>query len=294
MKIGVMVTVTEKSSEIAQLAQRMEVLGFESVWVPEHPIIPVHIHARFPNSADGRVPESYAYWADPFIALTAAAAATTTLKLATGICLPSERDAIVTAKVVASLDLLSKGRVILGVGGGALREETEIMGTKFPLRWKRLRETVEAMKELWTKKEASYQGEFVDFPPVKSYPKPYQKPHPPVLLGAHGPKALARVARYCEGWVPFGVPPEAAREAIATITRLAQEAGRNLQTPDVTIMIPPENESLSLDLIRQYRDAGVNRLVIFSQLLLEGTAEQRQIVAHLEQLASAVEKAQKG
>ncbi len=293
MKIGVMVTVTEKNSEIAQLAQRIEALGFESVWVPEHPIIPVHIYARFPNSADGQVPESYAYWADPFVALTAAATATTTLKLATGICLPPERDALVTAKVVASLDLLSKGRVILGVGGGALREETEIMGTKFGLRWKRLRETVEAMKELWTKEEASYQGEFVRFPPVKSYPKPYQKPYPPVLLGAHGPKGLARVARYCEGWVPFGVSPEAARESIATFTQLAREAGRNLQTFDVTIMITPENGSLSLDLIRQYRDAGVNRLVLFSQLLLEGSGEMKQILTHLEQLASVVEKAQK-
>ena len=134
MNIGVAVTVTEKVADVMQIAQRAEALGFESLWVPEHPIIPVHIPTPFPNSPDGRVPESYAHWADPFVALTAVAAVTTRLKLATGICLVPERDPLVTAKVVASLDVLSQGRVILGVGGGALREETEIMGTKFGLR----------------------------------------------------------------------------------------------------------------------------------------------------------------
>jgi alkanesulfonate monooxygenase SsuD/methylene tetrahydromethanopterin reductase-like flavin-dependent oxidoreductase (luciferase family) len=138
--------------------------------------------------------------------------------------------------VVASLDVLSQWRVILGVGGGALKEETEIMGTAFHMRWKRLRDNVEAMKELWTKDEASYDGELVRFPALRSYPRPYQKPHPPVLFGAHGPKALARVARYCEGWVPFDISQDDARAAIATIRRLASDAGRRLDTPDVTIM----------------------------------------------------------
>src|SRR6516165_701227 len=167
MNIGLTLSVTERVGDVVWIVQQAEALGFESIWVAEHPAIPVS-YAHFPNSADGRVPELWAHWPDPFVSLAAAAAVTSRLKLATGICLLPERDPIVTAKVVASLDVLSQGRVILGVGGGAL-------------------------KELWTREEAGYQGELVRFPPVRSYPKPYQRPHPPVLLGAHGPKALARV-----------------------------------------------------------------------------------------------------
>ena len=259
MNIGLTLSVTERIPDVVWIARQAEALGFESIWVAEHPAIPVS-YAHFPNSADGRVPELWAHWPDPFVSLAAAAAVTSRLKLATGICLLPERDPIVTAKVVASLDVLSQGRVILGVGGGALREETEIMGTRFGMRWKRLRENVEAMKELWTREEAGYEGELVRFPPVRSYPKPYQRPHPPVLLGAHGPKALARVARYCEGWVPFGVSPDDARQAIATIRRLASEAGRRLDRLDVTIMTGLDG--FSLELLQRYRDAGVNRLVV--------------------------------
>jgi probable F420-dependent oxidoreductase len=259
MNIGLTLSVTERVADVVWTARQAEALGFESIWVAEHPMIPVN-YTHFPNSADGRVPELWAHWPDPFVSLAAAAAVTSRLKLATGICLLPERDPIVTAKVIASLDVLSQGRVILGVGGGALREETEIMGTRFGMRWKRLRENVEAMKELWTREEAGYEGELVRFPPVRSYPKPYQRPHPPVLLGAHGPKALARVARYCEGWVPFGVSPDDARQAIATIRRLASEAGRQLDRLDVTIMTGLDG--FSLELLQRYSDAGVNRLVV--------------------------------
>ena len=259
MKIGLTLSVTERIPDVIWIARQAEALGFESIWVAEHPAIPVN-YKHFPNSADGRVPEMWARWPDPFVSLAAAAAVTSRIKLATGICLLPERDPIVTAKMVASLDVLSQGRVILGVGGGALKEETEIMGTAFGKRWKRLRENVEAMKELWTKEEASYEGELVRFPALRSYPKPYQKPHPPVLLGARGPKALARVARYCEGWLPFGISADDAKQAIATITRLASEAGRRLDRPDVTIMAGLGG--LSLDLLQRYREAGVNRYVV--------------------------------
>jgi probable F420-dependent oxidoreductase len=280
MNIGLTLSVTERIPDVVWIARQAEALGFESIWVAEHPAIPVN-YTHFPNSADGRVPELWAHWPDPFVSLAAAAAVTSRIKLATGICLIPERDPIVTAKVVASLDVLSQGRVILGVGGGALREETEIMGTAFGKRWKRLRENVEAMKELWTKEEARYDGELVRFPPLRSYPKPHQKPHPPVLLGAHGPKALARVARYCEGWVPFGISPDDARTAIATITRLASEAGRRLDQPDVTIMIRPDG--LNTELLQRYQEAGVNRLVV----------PLPEIPKDLARLAAIVEQAQK-
>jgi probable F420-dependent oxidoreductase len=280
MNIGVTLSVTERVADVVWTARQAEALGFDSIWVAEHPMIPVK-YEHFPNSADGKVPELWAHWPDPFVSLAAAAAVTSRIKLATGICLLPERDPILTAKVVSSLDVLSQGRVILGVGGGALKEETEIMGTAFPRRWKRLRENVEAMKELWTKEEARYDGEVVRFPPVRSYPKPFQKPHPPVLLGAHGPKALARVAMYCNGWVPFGVSPDDARQAIATITRLAAEAGRRLDSLDVTIMIGVDG--LNIELLKKYQEAGVDRLVVpFPQVTKE-----------LTRLAETVQQAQK-
>jgi probable F420-dependent oxidoreductase len=280
MNIGLTLSVTERVADVVWTARQAEALGFESIWVAEHPMIPVN-YVHFPNSADGRVPEPWAHWPDPFVSLAAAAAVTSRIKLATGICLIPERDPIVTAKVVASLDVLSQGRVILGVGGGALREETEIMGTAFGMRWKRLRENVEAMKELWTKEEASYNGQLVQFPPVRSYPKPYQRPHPPILLGARAPKALARVARYCDGWLPFGVSPDDVREAIATIRRLASDAGRRLDRPDVTIMAGLDG--LNLELLQRYQEAGVNRYVV----------PLPEIPKELARLAAIVEQAQK-
>jgi alkanesulfonate monooxygenase SsuD/methylene tetrahydromethanopterin reductase-like flavin-dependent oxidoreductase (luciferase family) len=155
------------------------------------------------------------------------------------------------------------------------------MGTKFGMRWKRLRENVEAMKELWTKEEAGYEGELVRFPPVRSYPKPYQRPHPPILLGARAPKALARVARYCDGWLPFGISPDGVKEAIATIRRLASEAGRQLDRPDITIMAGLDG--LSVEQLQRYQEAGVNRYVV----PLPGMPKE------LAQLAPIVEQAQK-
>ena len=184
---------TVETQDITGIAQRVEGLGFESLWIPEHPVIPVGFKTEVPGG--GTLPEHYNRWADPFIALTMAAAATTTLKLATGICLFPEREPLITAKVIATLDLYSGGRTIIGVGAGWLREETEVMGTNFRLRWRRLRETTEALRICWTEKEPSYQGEMVQFPPVFCDPKPVQKAGPPIFLGGHVPKALERVAR---------------------------------------------------------------------------------------------------
>ena len=154
MDIGVLVTATARSGDLVEVARQVEALGFDSLWIPEHPVIPVNMKTPFPGARDGRLPDHYNRWSDPFIALTVAATVTKRIKLATGICLLPERDPLVTAKVVASLDLYSGGRVILGVGAGWLREETEVMGTNFGWRWKRLRETVEAMRVLWTQTEA--------------------------------------------------------------------------------------------------------------------------------------------
>ena len=202
MNIGILMTATAQSGDLAEYARKVESLGFDSLWIPEHPVIPVGHQTPFPIG-DGKLPEHYNRWADPFIALTVAATVTKTIKLGTAICLLPEREPLMTAKVIASLDHYSGGRVIIGAGAGWLREETEVMGTRFRVRWKRMRECVEAMRVLWTKAEASYEGETVRFPAVRCEPKPVQKNGPPILLGAHGPKALERVARTYDGWLPL-------------------------------------------------------------------------------------------
>ena len=234
MNIGISTTATARSGDLAEVARQVEALGYDSLWIPEHPVIPIDRKTPFPASRDGQMPEHYGRWADPFIALTVAATVTKTIKLGTGICLLSERDPLITAKVVASLDVYSGGRVILGVGAGWLKEETEVMGTRFGLRWKRLRETVEALRALWTHTEASYDGELVRFPAVRCEPKPVQQPCPPVLLGALGQKALERVARTYDGWYPFVQSLEAFQRDMATLRKLTAEAGRNPDTLAVT------------------------------------------------------------
>ena len=183
MKIGIFVFETAHSVDTAILAKRAEELGFESFWVPEHAVIPIKTTSPFRGSPDGVIPDSYKRIVDPFIALARAAAVTQTIKLGTGVCLVPERNPLILAKEVATLDHFSGGRFIFGIGAGWLKEETEIMGGDFSHRWTQTREAILAMKELWTKDEAEYHGKYYDFPPVRCYPKPAQKPHPPIFLG---------------------------------------------------------------------------------------------------------------
>ncbi|HKA56813.1 MAG TPA: LLM class F420-dependent oxidoreductase, partial [Candidatus Binatia bacterium] len=230
-------------------------------------------------------------WADPFIALTVAAAATKRIKLGTGICLLPERDPLLTAKVVASVDLYSGGRVILGVGAGWLKEETEVMGTRFGTRWKRMRESVEAMRVLWTQTAASYEGELVRFPAVRCEPKPVQKPYPPVLLGAHGHKALERVARTYDGWFPLVQSPEAFARDMETLRKLTTDAGRDPDSLQVTIIVDPRGNGPSADDLKRYRDAGAGRVVVFSQQMGTEAADGKALEL-VKRLAPVVERAQ--
>lgn len=265
MNIGISTTVTARSGNLAEIARQVEALGYDSLWIPEHPVVPVHRTTPFPASRDGQMPEHYMQWADPFIALTVAAMTTKTIKLGTGICLLPERDPVLTAKVVASLDVFSGGRVILGVGAGWLKEETELMGTRFGVRWKRLRESVEAMRVLWTQREASYAGDLVHFPAVRCEPKPVQQPGPLVLLGALGQKALERVVRTYDGWYPFVQNLAGFQQDMATLRKLATEAGRNPDSIHVTAILDPHDGGPSVDDLKRYRDAGANRIVVYSQ-----------------------------
>ena len=293
MNIGISTTATAQSGDLAEVARQVEALGYDSLWIPEHPVIPIACKTPFPASRDGQIPEHYKVWVDPFIALTVAAMVTKKIKLGTGICLLPERDPLITAKVVASVDLYSGGRVILGVGAGWLKEETELMGTRFGLRWKRLRETVEAMRALWTQAEASYEGELIRFPAVRCDPKPVQKSGPPVLLGAHGPKALERVARTYDGWFPLVQSPEAFAKDMATLRKLTVEAGRNPDTLQVTTIVDPgKGEGPSVDDLKRYRDAGASRVVVFSQQMGTDAADGKALEL-VKRFAPVVERAQK-
>jgi probable F420-dependent oxidoreductase len=264
MKIGISMLLTEKTGNAGAIAREAESLGFESFWVAEHLVMPVSYSTWYARGKDGKVPEFYASLIDPFIALATAAATTTTIKLGTGICLLPERNVIETAKAVASLDLYSGGRFIFGVGAGWFPEEAAIMGVDFKRRWLHLRESVEALRELWTKEEASYNGEIVKFPAVRLHPKPVQKPGPPIILGAHDPKhALRRVARYADGWCPGGLTPAQAGESIPQIRTMAREFGRDPDKLEFSVLqMAASVTGPSDEMIAQYREAGVTRIVV--------------------------------
>ena len=262
MDVGLLVIATTKTGDLASLARRVESVGFESLWIPEHPIIPIEFESR--PVLPGPLPEHYGRWLDPFIALTVAACATTRLRLATGICLLPEREPMVTAKVIASLDQVSNGRVILGTGAGWLREETEILGTRFGARWKRLRETIEAMRALWTDEKPSYAGELLRFPRVRSEPKPVQAGGPPVLLGGHGEKVFKRLVRTFDGWCPIVTGPDAFAAETKVVREMLRAEGRDVSRFQLSPFVDPESD-LSSAALAAYREAGATRLVMFSQ-----------------------------
>ena len=257
MNIGVSTPLPAYNVNPAFTARKAEELGFESIWYAEHPIIPVHSNSRFPATG-GAIPESYSHFADPFIALACAAGATSAIKLGTGITLVPERNPLLLAKEIATLDLFSGGRFLFGIGAGWLREETEIMGGDFDHRWRQAREAVLVMKELWTKEEAEYHGRYYDFPPVKSYPKPAQKPHPPVILGGMAKNVLQRVVSWGDGWMPNRVNPAQVEESREILDTLAAEAGRDPASVTISVYGQPAD----LDLIRSYHDAGAHRVVV--------------------------------
>jgi probable F420-dependent oxidoreductase len=288
MKIGVLAFMTEQSGEPGAIARTAEQLGFESFFVAEHLCLPTNYSTYYPRSKDGKVPEFYARLIDPFVALAIAAHTTSTIKLGTGICLLPERNVIETAKVTASIDLYSGGRLILGVGAGWFPEEARVMGVDFPRRWRHLRESVEALRLLWSGDDVAYNGEIIKFPALKLGPKPVQKPGPPILLGAHDPKhALKRVARYADGWCPGGLTVEQARDCIPRIRSMAREYGRDASKLEFSVLMmggaPP-----SADMMKQYAEAGVSRLVVAAAASAAGDG-----VAAVRTLSPVVETAAK-
>jgi probable F420-dependent oxidoreductase len=258
MNVGISVPLPAYLVDVGFMARKAEELGFESFFCAEHPFIPVHTKSRFPGSADGVIPETYSHFVDPFVALARASGTTSRIKLGTGIVLVPERNPLLLAKEVSTLDLFSGGRFLFGIGAGWLREETELMGGDFDHRWTQTRESVLAMKELWTKTEAEFHGKYYNFPPVRSYPKPMQKPHPPVLLGGNAKKVLERIVEWGDGWLPNRVTPDGLRESRATLDRLAKDKGRDPSAITITVHGQPADR----DHIKRLLDAGANRVLV--------------------------------
>lgn len=278
MKIGLCLGFTDRSETPDLVARTCEKLGFESMFTGEHPIIPV-VAGAIIALGDSVMPEYYERIPDPFISLTVAACATTRLRLGTAVCLAAERHPLILAKEVASLDYYSQGRFTLGVGGGWLREETEIMGHDFRRRWVVVREYVRAMKELWTKAEASFKGEFVNFPPVKCWPKPAQQPHPPVYIctgaGPNFDRRLKDTVAVAEGWMPTGITPQRLAEEVVKLEQMCAEAGRDFKSIEITMLVQAAaGGDEARRQVDEYRAAGATRLLFLLTPIPPGQAEE--------------------
>ncbi len=248
---------------ISLIAKTSEDCGFHSLWAPEHIVLLDQYASTYPYSPDGRMPfspEGFDFL-DPFLALTYAAAVTKTIRLGTGICLVPERNPLITAKEVASLDKLSGGRVDFGIGLGGRKEAFDAIGVAWPKRAQRTRDYLTARQAMWTTEESEHKGEFCEFPAVRSYPKPTQKPYPPLIFGGESDPALRRVGEIGDGWWGVNVSPDAAKSHLATIKRFAEEAGRDPSSLSYAVS-PQLGEPVSPDEVKQYADLGVDQVIV--------------------------------
>ena len=256
MKIGAIIFPTDYSIALTELAPALEERSFDALFVPEHTHIPAS--RRSPWRGGGELPREYSHTLDPFVGLAAAATATRTLRIGTGICLVTERDAIVTAKAVASLDLVSGGRFEFGIGAGWNAEEMEHHGTRFETRFRVMEDRVRAMQAIWAVDEAAYEGEFTSFEPIWSWPKPVQRPHPPILLGGESVHTMRRIMDFCSGWLPRGalLPDPAA--GMARLRAAAEEAGRDPATVSASVFGAPAERGY----LEACREAGIDRALL--------------------------------
>ena len=255
MEYGVSMFPTDYSIDPAELAVAADERGFESLWFPEHSHIPLSRKSPWPGGAE--LPKQYYDCMDPFIALATAASVTKTINLCTGICLIIQRDVLQLAKEVATLDQLSKGRVILGIGAGWNAEEMADHGTEFQTRMSLMEERVAALKIIWTESKPEFSGKFVNFEPMMTWPKPIQKPHPQILIGGGFPHAAKRAISYGDGWMPIGGRGWDVVETLPNFRQMAAEAGRNPDDLGITIFGATDDAAM----LKGYRDASVNRTV---------------------------------
>ena len=279
MPVGVSTPLPAYTIDPAFTAKKAEELGFDSIWYAEHPAVPVHSNSPFPATG-GEIPWTYSHFTDPYIALARASGVTSTIKLGTGITLIPERNPLLLAKEISVLDRVSGGRFILGVGTGWLREETELMGGDFEHRWTQTREAIEVMKELWTKEEAEYHGRYFDFPPVKSYPKPVQQPHPPVLIGGMARNVLRRVVAHADGWLPNRVTAADVEDSRSRLDAMAAEVGRDPKSITISVF----GQAPERDLVQSLLNAGADRVIVRP----EHVDTEAEMGEQLERMAEAV------
>ncbi|GIX48808.1 MAG: LLM class F420-dependent oxidoreductase [Candidatus Tectimicrobiota bacterium] len=267
---------------IARLARKADELGFASLWAPEHVVLFAQdaYTSRYPYHPSGKIGAEEVDWLDPFVALAYAAAHTQRIKLGTGICLVPQRNPLITAKLVASLDRLSKGRFLFGVGIGWLKEEFRALGVPPERRAERTCEYLEAMKVLWTQENPSFAGEFCAFPPLKALPKPVQQPHPPILFGGNSDAALRRAAQVGDGWFGFDLSPLEARERVQRLRAYAEEVGRRFDELLVSLCPFSKMRPVTREGLQQYREAGVQHLVVVNP-----TTRLERLEAALEEMA---------
>jgi len=256
MQIGLFPFCTDYSMPIDKLAIAAEERGFDSIWVPEHTHIPANRATPYPGG--GELPKEYSHTLDPFVALGIAAGVTKNLKLATGICLAIEHQALTLAKTVATLDHISNGRVLLGLGAGWNREEMENHGTGYDSRFRKLEEQMAALREIWTNDEATFHGEFENFDSVWSWPKPVQKPHVPMILGGETDYTLKRIVKFADGWLPRAMNPELVLKGIKKLESFAEEAGRSMDTISISVFAPPPRG----EVIDRFRETEVDRVIL--------------------------------
>ena len=256
MNIGLFPFITDYSMPLDRLAVAAEERGFDSIWVPEHTHIPASRNTAYPGGGD--LPKEYSHTLDPFVALGIAAGVTTKLKLATGICLAIEHQVITLAKTVATLDHVSGGRVLLGLGAGWNREEMENHGTVYADRFRKLEEQMRALREIWTHDEASFHGELERFDNIWSWPKPVQQPHPPLILGGETDHTLRRIVRVGDGWLPRAMNPQQVLDGMTRLKQFAEEAGRDPATISVSIFAPPPTD----DVVNRFKETDAERIIL--------------------------------
>jgi len=282
MKIGLMHLTPNRTADPAIVAKRAEELGFESYWTGDHIILPVKSSVKYPggNKPDGSEPDYLWQLPDPLIALTRASATTTRIKLGTGVCLVAERNPILTAKQVATLDDASGGRFLFGIGGGWNPEESAILGGDFDHRWSQVKDYIAAMKVLWCDEVSEYHGRYADFAPVRCYPKPVSKPHPPILIGSiNNSRALRRVVEWGDGWIPVVRSVDEFAEGVARIKAMAKEAGRDASGLDYTVF-GTGGQWQAADQIRAFELAGAHRVVLWL-----GDGDLKRTLSEMDRLA---------
>jgi probable F420-dependent oxidoreductase len=264
MKIGLMHVTPYSKADPAIIAKRAEELGFESYWVGDHTIVPVTSSMEYPGAKeDGREPDYVWQLPDPLIALARAGATTSRIKLGTGILLIPERNPILTAKQIATLDDACGGRFLFGIGGGWNPEESTILGGDFEHRWSQVKDYIAAMKVLWRDHNSEYHGRYVDFPAVRCFPKPMSKPHPPILIGSiNNPRALKRVAEWGDGWIPVVKSVEEFADGVRRIKAMAKDNGRDPNSLEFSVF-GVEGQWRTADEIRKLEKVGAHRVVIF-------------------------------